>query len=111
MTKNILSLSEFERLCFDLGFSDYSFEQPLQPIRGYIDGSTQLTKYQSVSVFLSPNVIVFKNGSSILYFRHVKSLRVLSADSSDTEFEFVFTNDFCYNNCEKHLSFKARKKM
>ena len=107
MMKNILSLSEFERLCSRRGFSEYTFEQPIRLPRNIAGGSTGIQAYQSAAVYLSPNVIVFNNADSILYFRHVKYLRAENPEGARAKFEMVFGEGFDSDCSDQHVYFTA----
>ena len=71
----VLSLSEFSRLCKDLHPSFYVLDtrNQQQKMAGYVSA---VARYQFMLIQYNPNSICFRNDSSCICFEHVKYVRI-----------------------------------
>lgn len=101
-------LSEFERICSARGFSRFTIGKPLPRHCESIGGSPVINEYKIIKIFLSPNVVLFQNESSYLYFRYAKKVHIIK-DTADSGLVFdVICSETPYLHPEKRYRITAR---
>lgn len=106
MKKNILTLSQFGRLCEERGFTRYQFSVNDQ-CNADICGPCFSCVYKIVSIFLQPNTVVFNSQDAKLYFKYVKYIQIMKDDSEKGLVFDVVCKENAFEDNEKRFTLFA----